>query len=203
MFLSEVSIRRPVFATMLNLVLVVFGLFSLPRLPVDQYPDVDFPVITVTVVYPGADPTSVEQRILKPLEDAVNGISGLDKLSSTAYPGLAQLVLRFVLEKKVDQAAQETRDKVFAAISDLPTEAKTPVIQKLDIGGAPILSISMTGGKIGLGKLSQIAKDVVLPALERVPGRGASADSRYPRARSPNLRRPRPALELWPDAVGF
>ena len=136
MFLSEVSIRRPVFATMLNLVLVVFGLFSLPRLPVDQFPEVDFPVVTVTVVYPGADPTSVEQRVLKPLEDAVNGLAGLDKLSSIAYPSLATVILQFKLEKKVDQAAQEVRDKVFAAISKLPAEAKTPVIQKLDIGGA-------------------------------------------------------------------
>mgnify|MGYP003351150304 CR=1 FL=1 len=80
MLLSEVSIRRPVFATMLNVVLIVFGLFSLPRLAIDQMPDVDFPVVTVTVVYPGADPASVEQRILDPLERAVNGISGLDKI---------------------------------------------------------------------------------------------------------------------------
>ena len=170
MFLSEVSIRRPVFATMLNLVLVVFGLFSLPRLPVDQFPEVDFPVVTVTVVYPGADPTSVEQRVLKPLEDAVNGLAGLDKLSSIAYPSLATVILQFKLEKKVDQAAQEVRDKVFAAISKLPAEAKTPVIQKLDIGGAPILNIAMTGESLSYGALSQVAKDTILPALQRVPG---------------------------------
>lgn len=170
MFLSEVSIRRPVFATMLNLVLVVFGLFSLPRLPVDQFPEVEFPVVTVTVVYPGADPTSVEQRVLKPLEDAVNGLAGLDKLSSIAYPSLATVILQFKLEKKVDQAAQEVRDKVFAAISKLPAEAKTPVIQKLDIGGAPILNIAMTGEGLSYGTLSQVAKDTILPALQRVPG---------------------------------
>jgi HAE1 family hydrophobic/amphiphilic exporter-1 len=170
MVLSEVSIRRPVFATMLNLVLVVFGLFSLPRLPVDQFPEVDFPVVTVSVVYPGADPTSVEQRVLKPLEDAVNGLSGLEKLSSVAYPSLGTVVLQFKLEKKVDQAAQEVRDKVFAATSKLPPEAKTPVVQKLDIGGAPILNIAMTGDNVDYGKLSQVAKDTVLPALQRVPG---------------------------------
>lgn len=170
MILSEVSIKRPVFATMLNLVLIVFGLFSLPRLAVDQYPDVDFPVVTVSVVYPGADPSSVEQRILKPIEDAVNGISGLDRLSSTAYPSLAQVVLQFRLEKNTDQAAQETRDKVFAAVANLPAEAKTPVVQKFNIGGAPILSFALTGDGLDYGRLSKLAKDVVLPALERVPG---------------------------------
>src|SRR5262245_30084292 len=127
MRLADVSISRPVFATMINLVLIVFGLFSLPRLAVDQYPKVDFPVVTVSVVYPGADPTSVEQRILNPLEDAVNGIAGLDKLASTAYPSVAQLVLTFKLEKNSDQAAQEVRDKIFAAIGQLPDEAETPV----------------------------------------------------------------------------
>ena len=171
MILSEISIKRPVFATMLNFVLIVFGLFSLPRLPVDQFPDVDFPVVTVSIAYPGADPTSVEQRVLKPMEDAVNGISGLDKLSSTGYPSLGILVLSFKLEKKGDLAAQEVRDKVFAALSKLPSEAKTPVIQKLDIGGAPILSIALTGDqKTSYAALSKLAKDTILPELQRVTG---------------------------------
>ncbi len=170
MILSEISIRRPVFAMMLNVVLIVFGLFSLPRLPIDQYPNVDFPVVTVTVVYPGADPASVEQRVLKPLEKAVNGISGLDKLASTAYRSVAQIVLQFVLEKNSDQAAQEVRDKIFAALADIPKEAQTPIVQKFDIGGAPIMNISLTGESIPYGQLSQIAKDVVVPSLERVTG---------------------------------
>lgn len=170
MKISDVSISRPVFATMINLILIVFGLFSLPRLAVDQYPKVDFPVVTVTVVYPGADPMSVEQRILDPLEDAVNGIAGLDKLASTAYPSVAQLVLQFKLDKNSDQAAQETRDKIFAAISKLPDEAETPVVQKFDIGGAPILNISLSGEGVSYAKLSEIAKDVVQPSLERVDG---------------------------------
>lgn len=170
MLLSEVSIRRPVFATMLNLVLIVFGLFSLPKLPIDQFPNVDFPVVSVTVVYPGADPESVEQRILNHLEDAVNGISGLEKLASTAYPNLAQIILQFALEKNSDQAAQEVRDKVFAALSLLPPEAKTPIVQKFDIGGAPVMNIALTGNQLSYAALSALAKDTVKPALERVPG---------------------------------
>lgn len=170
MLLSDVSIRRPVFATMLNLVLVVFGLFALPRLAIDQFPNVDFPTITVSVVYPGADPESVEQRILKPLEESVNGIAGLDKLMSTAFPNVGQLVLMFKLEKNGDQALQETRDKIFAAVGRLPAEAETPIVQKFDIGGAPVISAALSGSDIDYGELSRVAKDVVTPVIERVNG---------------------------------
>ena len=170
MFLSDVSIRRPVLATMLNVVLVVFGLFSLPRLPIDQYPNVDFPVVTVSVIYPGADPTSIEQRILDPLEKAVNGIGGLEKLSSNALQSVGTIILQFKLEKNSDQAAQEVRDKIFAAVGQLPPEAETPIVQKYDIGGAPILNLAMTGQNLSYAKLSSLAKDVVQPSLERVPG---------------------------------
>ncbi len=169
MFLSEISIKRPVFATMLNLVLVVFGLFCLPRLAVDLYPNVDFPVVTVTVLYPGADPESVEQRILDPLEKALNGISQLKSLTSNGYPNLGQLVLQFELEKKSDVAVQEVRDKVFAILQQLPKEAQTPIVQKFDIGGAPILTLSFHGD-MPVEALSQLAKDRILPQLERVPG---------------------------------
>lgn len=170
MILSDISIKRPVFATMLNLVLVVFGLFALPELAVDQYPNVDFPVITATVVYPGADPETIEQKVLEPLEEAVNGIAGLDKVSSNAFPNIAQLVLQFKLEKNGDQAAQETRDKIFAAISELPDEAETPIIQKFDIGGAPVLTIAISNPNMPYGKLSDMVDDAVKPSIERVNG---------------------------------
>ncbi len=170
MILADISIKRPVFATMLNLVLVVFGLFALPRLAVDQFPDVDFPVVTATVVYPGADPETVEQRILDPLEEAVNGIAGLDKVSSNAYPNIAQIILQFKLDKNSDQASQEVRDKIFAKLSSLPDEAETPIIQKFDIGGAPILNIAVTNKNISYGQLSQLVKDTIQPELERVAG---------------------------------
>ncbi len=170
MILSDISIKRPVFATMLNVVLVVFGLFALPRLAIDQYPNVDFPVITVSVVYPGADPETIEQRILDPLEEAVNGIAGLKNVVSNAYPNVAQVVLQFNLDKNGDQASQEVRDKVFAKLSDLPDEAETPVIQKFDIGGAPVLNVSITNETLPYSQLSSLVKDTIQPALERVKG---------------------------------
>lgn len=170
MILSDVSIKRPVFATILNLILIVFGLFSLPRLAIDQFPKVDFPVITVTILYPGADPASVEQRILDPMEKAVNGIGGLKRLSSNAVQSVAQLILQFDLSKNGDQAAQEVRDKVFAALSQLPPEAETPLVQKFDIAGAPIVSLTVTGQNVNYSELSKVVKDIVQPSLERVQG---------------------------------
>lgn len=169
MKLSDLSIKRPVFATMLNVVLLVFGLFSLPRLSVDLYPEVDFPVITISVVYPGADPESIEQKILDPLEKALNGIGGLKSLSSNAFPNIGQFVLQFNLEKDSDKAAQEVRDKVFAAVNKLPPEAETPVVQKFDIGATPIINLALQG-PMSIAELSGIAKDLVQPRLERVDG---------------------------------
>lgn len=169
MKLSDLSIKRPVFATMLNVVLLVFGLFSLPRLSVDLYPDVDFPVVTISVIYPGADPESIEQKILDPLEKALNGIGGLKTLSSSAFPNMGQFVLQFDLEKDSDKAAQEVRDKVFAAISKLPDEAEAPIVQKFDIGATPILNLALQG-PIGISELSRISKDLVQPRLERIKG---------------------------------
>lgn len=169
MNLSDLSIKRPVLATMLSVVLIIFGLFSLPKIPIDLYPDVDFPVVTTFVSYPGADPESIEQKILKPLEKALNGISGLKSLNSEAYPNFGQIVLQFNLEKNSDEAAQEVRDKVFAAVGELPEEAETPVVQKFDIGGAPIMGIALKGD-LDIGSLSSIGKDTVQPAFERIDG---------------------------------
>lgn len=169
MNLSDLSIKRPVLATMLSVVLIIFGLFSLPKLPIDFYPDVDFPVVTATVAYPGADPESIEQKILLPLERALNGISGLKSLDSQAFPNFGQIVLQFDLEKDSDEAAQQVRDKVFAAVGELPKEADTPIVQKFDVGGAPIISVALKGD-LSIGELSTIAKDIVQPAFERKDG---------------------------------
>lgn len=170
MLLSDLSIKRPVFATMINVVLIIFGLFSLPKLAIDLYPDIDFPVVTVQVIYKGADPESIEQKILKPLEKELNGISGLKTMAANAYPNVAQLVLQFNLEKNSDEAAEQVRDRVFGAVGELPQEADTPIVRKFDIGGAPIVSIALYGDNIAINELSRIAKDVVEPALERIDG---------------------------------
>jgi HAE1 family hydrophobic/amphiphilic exporter-1 len=172
MILADVSIKRPVFATMLNVVLIVFGLFSYKKLGIDQFPNIDFPVVTVQVTYPGADPKTVEQKVLQPLEKGLNGIEGLEALNATAFPNFGQVVLRFKLERNGDKAAQDVRDKMSALASQLPTEALAPVVAKFDIGGAPIITMTLSADSLPYAQLSKLAKDKVKPALETVPGVG-------------------------------
>ena len=172
MLLADVSVKRPVFATMLNVILIVFGLFSYGKLGIDQFPNIDFPVVTVQVTYPGADPKTVEQKILQPLEKGLNGIEGLEALNATAFPNFGQVVLRFKLERNGDKAAQDVRDKMSALASQLPVEALAPVVAKFDIGGAPIITMTLSASELPYAQLSKLAKDKVKPALETVNGVG-------------------------------
>src|SRR3569832_1899307 len=135
--LAEICVRRPVFATMLILSLTVVGLFSYMSLGVDLFPKIDLPTITVTVVNPGASPQEIETEITDQVEGAVNTISGIDELRSTSVEGVSQVFITFVLEKNPDIAAQEVRDKVNLVIPNLPDEAETPTVTKLDPGAAP------------------------------------------------------------------
>jgi HAE1 family hydrophobic/amphiphilic exporter-1 len=172
MQLANVSIKRPVFATIINLVLIVFGLFSYKKLGIDQFPNIDFPVVTVQVTYPGADPKTVEQKILEPLEKSLNGLEGLEALNATAFPNFGQVVLRFKLERNGDKAAQDVRDKISTITSQLPSEALAPVIAKIDVGGAPIITMTLSSETMPYAQLSRLAKDKVKPALETVAGVG-------------------------------
>ena len=145
--LAEICVRRPVFATMLILSLTVVGLFSVTTLGVDLFPKIDLPTITVTVVNPGAGPQEVETEITDKVEAAVNTISGIDELRSTSVEGVSQVFITFLLDKNVDVAAQEVRDKVGLIVGDLPETAEQPIIQKLDTDAAPVLRIAVSANK--------------------------------------------------------
>jgi HAE1 family hydrophobic/amphiphilic exporter-1 len=172
MSLSDVAIKRPIFATMLNAVLIVFGLFGYSKIGIDQFPDVDFPVVIVQVVYPGADPASVEQKILEPLERGLAGLQQLETMTSSAFPNIGQIALQFKLERDGDKAAQDVRDKMSALLGELPLEAEPPIIQKFDIAGQPIVIMSLTSTTVPFAELSRLADDVTRPALEQVNGVG-------------------------------
>ncbi|WP_242334981.1 MULTISPECIES: efflux RND transporter permease subunit [unclassified Anaeromyxobacter] len=165
-------IRRPIFTSMLLLAVVVFGLFSYPRIGVDQMPEVDFPIVTVTTILPGADPETVEENVSKPLEEALNTISGLDTLRSQNFESVSMVVLRFELSKPVDVAAQDVRDKVQATLSKLPKEIETPVVQKLDLGAMPIVQLALSG-PVPIEELTRIAEDELKPGLQRLQGVGS------------------------------
>ncbi|HWV38117.1 MAG TPA: efflux RND transporter permease subunit [Vulgatibacter sp.] len=165
-------INRPIFTSMLICSLLVFGLFAFPRMGVDQLPDVEFPVVTVTVVRPGADPESMERDVADPLEEVINTLSGLEVLRSINVESVTQIIVQFELGKDVDVAAQEVRDKVQSQLSKLPPEIETPIVDKFDIGAAPIMTLALSG-PIPVEELTRIAEDEVKPMLQQQRGVGS------------------------------
>lgn len=165
-------ITRPVFTTMLIMAVVVFGIFAYPKIGVDNMPDVEFPVVTVTVVRPGADPESMERDVADPLEEVINTLSGLETLKSINVESVTQIVVQFELGKPVDVAAQEVRDKVQATLAKLPPEIETPIVDKFDIGAAPILTLALSG-PYPVEELSRIAEDELKPLLQQTHGVGS------------------------------
>ena len=129
--LAQLCIRRPVFATMLVLALVVMGLDSYRKLGVDFFPKIEFPVVTINTTLRGAAPEEVETQVSKRIEEAVNTISGIDELRSISAEGISQVFITFVLEKDPDEAAQEVRDKVSAVLRELPKDTDPPIIEKI------------------------------------------------------------------------
>ena len=171
MKISETCIQRPVFASMMILALVVFGLTAYRTIGVDLYPDVDIPIVTVTVPYTGADPETVETEVTDKIEEAVNTISGVKNLRSQSLEGLCQVFIEFELEEDVDVVSQEVRDKVSGIRGDLPLEIDPPVIEKFDLDSSPILSIVISG-TAPIRELTRYADDVVKPRVESVSGVG-------------------------------
>ena len=171
MKLADVSIERPIFATMMISALVVLGLFSYGRLGVDLFPNIDLPIVTVTTALRGAGPEEVETSITKSVEEAVNTISGIDEVRSTSFEGLSQVVVTFILEKDADVGAQEVRDAVGRILAELPQGTDPPVIQKFDPGAAPIMSIAVSGD-LPLREITELAKKRVKEPLETIKGVG-------------------------------
>ena len=143
-WLAEICVRRPVFATVIILSLVVIGFFSYTNLGVDRFPKVDFPNVTIVVREDGASPEEIETDVVDKVEEAVNTISGIDTLSSASYDGVGQIIVTFQLEKNIDVAVEEVRAKVNGVIPDLPLDIKAPVIDKVDPDASPILNIALS-----------------------------------------------------------
>ena len=143
--LAEICVRRPVFATVIILALVVVGAFSYFKLGVDRFPNVEFPFIIVTTVLPGAAPEEIETEITDKIEESVNTISGIDELTSFSSENVSVVMVAFNLEKDRDVAAQEVRDKVSTILADLPSDAENPIVQTFDPGAIPVVTIAVSG----------------------------------------------------------
>jgi len=170
--LAAICVRRPVFATMLVLALMVVGVFSFFTLGLDLFPKVDLPTVVVSVLNPGASAEEIETQITKRIEDSINTISGIDSMISTSAEGTSSVVVQFSLDKNGDVGAQEVRDKVNLVIPDLPETAKTPSVQKMDPDATPILQIVVSSPR-PLREVTEIADKQLKPRLENIPGVGS------------------------------
>ncbi len=170
-WLAEISVKRPVFASVLVLVFVVVGVLGYTRLPVDRFPKVDFPTVLVLTRLDGATPKEIETEITDKIEEAVNTVSGIDELRSTSTEGISQVLISFNLEKKVDVAAQEVRDRVNRILATLPDNVDTPIVEKLDPDAEPIMSVSLVANR-PVREISEYADKVLRRHLESVSGVG-------------------------------
>ncbi|MBI4815416.1 MAG: efflux RND transporter permease subunit [Deltaproteobacteria bacterium] len=173
MKLADISIKRPVFALMLIAALVVFGVQSYPKIGVDLFPNVEFPIVTVTVLYPGADPASMESKVADPLEEALNTMSGIKILRSVNLESVTQIIVQFELEVNGDLAIQDVRDRVSATMTRLPADIEPPVIQRFDVGSVPVMSLAISGD-LPPRELTKFAEDVVKERIQRLKGVGAA-----------------------------
>jgi HAE1 family hydrophobic/amphiphilic exporter-1 len=172
MILSELCIRRPVFATMLIGSLIVVGVFCYGRLGVDLFPRVDIPTVTVTTTLVGAGPEEMETRVTKPIEEAVNTISGIDEMRSETLEGFSRVLVLFDLDRSLDAAAQDVRDKVATILDRLPEETDPPIVDKFDMDATPVMYLTVTGSR-SLKELTEITEKRVKEPLESILGVGA------------------------------
>src|SRR3989442_7912456 len=168
---ADVFIRRPVFATMLIASLVVFGLFSYHSLGLDLFPNIDFPIVTVTTTLKGASVEEMETGVTKVIEEAVNTIDGIDELRSITKEGLSLLVVQFVLEKSRGTAAQAVPDKVATVLPQLPVGTDPPVIDKFDVDAIPAMGIALSGRR-SLREVTELARRQVKENIKTLPGAG-------------------------------
>ena len=170
MQLAEVSIRRPVFATVLSLLILLIGMVSFNRLNVREYPKIDEPVVTVSVNYSGASAEVIESQVTKPLEDSIAGIDGVDVITSISRAEQAQISVRFRLEKDADSAAAEVRDRTSRVRNKLPQTIDEPVIAKVEADAFPVMQIAFSSESMTPLQITDLVNRIVKPRLQTVTG---------------------------------
>jgi len=185
MVISELCIRRPVFATVLSLLVVLIGLVSYTRLTVREYPNIDEPVVTVDTTYRGASAEIVESQVSKPLEDSLAGIEGVDVISSISRQERSQISVRFRLDRDPASAAADVRDRVSRVRSRLPDDVEEPVIAKVEADANPIIWMAFASDRHSPLDVTDVATRIVKPRLQTLPG---AADARVFGAREYSMR---------------
>ncbi len=169
--LAEVCIRRPIFAAMLILALVVVGAASYTRLAVDRLPSVDLPTVSVRTILPGAAPEEVETEVSQRIEEVVNTVEGIDELRSISGQGMSIIIATFRLDRDIDVAAQDVRDRVSTVLRHLPQGVEPPTVSKFDNDSSPVLTIALSGN-LSVRELTEIADKTIKPQIERSTGVG-------------------------------
>ena len=170
MRISEICIRRPVFATVLSLVVMLLGLVSYERLSVREYPKIDEPVVTVETNYRGASAEIIESQVTKPLEDSLAGIEGIEVLSSISRAERSQISIRFKVERDPDSAASDVRDRVSRARAKLPDDVDEPVIARVEADASPVIWLAFASDRHSPLEVSDVASRIVKPRLQTLPG---------------------------------
>ena len=164
------AINKPITTLMYVITLVIFGWMSFKVMPSALFPNIDFPMVTIKTVYPGAESTTIESQVTDKIEEAVSRIGGVDSITSTSSEGVSVVMIKFFLEREIDEATNDVRDKVAAVI--LPKDAKNPLVSKLDIGGASIVNIFLTAEGDSVEKLMLFADEKVKPSVQKINGVG-------------------------------
>ena len=170
MVLSDVSIRRPVFATVVSLILVIFGAFAFQNLSVREYPAIDPPVLSITTQYKGANNQIIESQITQLIEDQIAGIEGVRTMTSSSREGSSSIQVEFRLDRDIDGAANDVRDKIARILARLPDDADQPVISKVEADARPIVWFSLLSDKMNALELTDFADRFLVDRLSTVPG---------------------------------
>lgn len=173
MKLADISIRRPVTTTMVIMAIIVYGVIAYNRLGLDLFPNIDFPIVTVTTIYRGADPETIETKVSRKIEDAVNQVGMIKLVRSSSLQNVSVVVVQFELGKDINVAAQEIRDKITAIQRNLPQDIETPLVQKIDLGAAPVMTIAIgSEGGISESELYRFADKTVKQQIQMLEGVG-------------------------------
>ncbi|HYT96963.1 MAG TPA: efflux RND transporter permease subunit, partial [Casimicrobiaceae bacterium] len=171
MLITRISIKNPVFATMVMVGITVLGIFSYARLRVEQMPDVTLPFVLILTNYPGASPEAVEVDVTKPIENAVNQVSGVKLIRSNSLENTSQVFVEFRLSTNYAQAMQDVRDKIATVRPNFPKDVKDPLVVRADMENAqPVISLAVTSPTTGMRELTSLTDQTIVKALENLPG---------------------------------
>lgn len=170
MFISDTFVKKPVFAAVVSLLLIAFGIVSFTRLPLREYPDIDPPVVSISVSYPGASASIVESRVTEVLEDRVSGISGINYIESSSEDGRSRITLEFNVGVDIDAATNDVRDKISSIVDNLPDEADPPEVQKVDSSDDVIIWFSLTSDRMSIAELTDYADRYLVDQFSIIDG---------------------------------